>query len=501
MYKNKPKGYLKEMDILNQRGNDLAAATKGYKKFTGIDPYTGKEFTINFSSPSQELDPTELLGKDTKLADINKQDKAIVKNLKTTAMENASKTKTQVQADVKEIKSLIASLGGGDCGRGFKNQGGRIGLKDGPVNVDVCFKNGLERVKKGGVDFTKAESSNFSKLTKGIKAMGASNIVKLGVIPEALFEGALIADKMASEGDSFMQGVRNSYLAIPFQKLGLMKTYDEGRREEILNPELINEDAAPLGEMQKKRVQDVFNLQDSLNRKNQLRQSMFNLEKQKKATDAISDGPFGYVGDTQNLDNRILKRRQELEGLYDDPRSKLGKVSMDEKLLTTKPMDLNIKDQLTMDAYNQAVEKANTLRAGNIKVTPGTGFGVDAQIKKRMKELPVTPEYAKEQLQATGDYYNIGYTPYGMNKLFTLMDRQNPQFGINKQTGKYDEEQGLNDYMNHLRTLDFADNFREEKAGGGISGLSGGDPKGAMTRSMNPDSQGLSYLFNRVKKV
>jgi hypothetical protein len=112
LYKNKPKGYLKEMDILNQRGNDLAAATKGYKKFTGIDPYTGKEFTINFSSPSQELDPTELLGKDTKLADINKQDKAIVKNLKTTAMENASKTKTQVQADVKEIKSLIASLGG-----------------------------------------------------------------------------------------------------------------------------------------------------------------------------------------------------------------------------------------------------------------------------------------------------------------------------------------------------------------------------------------------------
>ena len=38
-------------------------------------------------------------------------------------------------------------------------------------------------------------------------------------------------------------------------------------------------------------------------------------------------------------------------------------------------------------------------------------------------------------------------------------------------------------------------------AGGGIAGLSGGDPEGAMTRSMNPDSQGLSYLFNRVKKT
>ena len=37
-------------------------------------------------------------------------------------------------------------------------------------------------------------------------------------------------------------------------------------------------------------------------------------------------------------------------------------------------------------------------------------------------------------------------------------------------------------------------------AGGGIAKLAG-DRSGAMTKSMNPDSQGLSYLFNRVKKV
>ena len=37
-------------------------------------------------------------------------------------------------------------------------------------------------------------------------------------------------------------------------------------------------------------------------------------------------------------------------------------------------------------------------------------------------------------------------------------------------------------------------------AGGGIA-KEAGDRSGAMTRSMNPDSQGLSYLFNRVKKV
>jgi len=37
-------------------------------------------------------------------------------------------------------------------------------------------------------------------------------------------------------------------------------------------------------------------------------------------------------------------------------------------------------------------------------------------------------------------------------------------------------------------------------AGGGIAKMAG-DRSGAMTTSMNPDSQGLSYLFNRVKKV
>ena len=58
--------------------------------------------------------------------------------------------------------------------------------------------------------------------------------MKFGIIPEALFEGALIADKMASEGDSFAQGLRSSYLAIPFQAMGIAKTYEEGRRDEVL---------------------------------------------------------------------------------------------------------------------------------------------------------------------------------------------------------------------------------------------------------------------------
>jgi len=131
---------------------------------------------------------------------------------------------------------------------------------------------------------------------------------------------------------------------------------------------------------------------------------------------------------------------------------------------------------------------------------PGAGLGIDTQIKKRMGELPITPEYAKEQLQATGDFFGTGYTPLSMNRLFTLMGRDDPRFGFDE-TGKYSEEKGLNDYINYLRTLNFAENFRDEKAGGGIAGLSGGIDKGPQRTSMNPDSQGLSGLLKNGMKI
>ena len=130
---------------------------------------------------------------------------------------------------------------------------------------------------------TPAQLKNFDKLVKGLRAVGASNIMKFGVLPEALFEGALIADKMASEGDSLAQSLRSSYLAIPFQAMGLAKTYEEGRRDGK---------ACSSTRITKGQVQDVFNMQVSLNRKINYGKEMFNLQEQEKQTDAISDGSF-----------------------------------------------------------------------------------------------------------------------------------------------------------------------------------------------------------------
>jgi len=451
----------KNLRLLDRRSNQLAGIIKRQSKYKNNPKLLNKVLTnIGYTTPYKDVD-------------------TFVKR----SVKNIDAPVRNVEGIPINIKNKFAMLGGGKCARGFKNQGGRVGLKDGPVNVDVCFTNAMERIRKGGVDFTKAEANNFSKLTKGLRAIGASNIMKFGILPEVLFEGALIADKMASEGDSFMQGLRNSYVAIPFQAMGVMDTYEEGRKKEIL---------AATPESERGKVLDVMNLQDTLKKRNELAAQSQNLKNQIEDTDRISDGAFGYVGDSQDLQKRLSETRADLQDLY------RGDASRAERMLTTKPIDLNIRDELTMNAYKNAVEKADADRASNILFAPGAGLGIDTQIKKRMKDLPITPEIAKEQLQATGDFFGKGYTPFGMNELFTLMGREDPRFGYDE-TGKYNEEKGLNDFINYLRTQQFAENFRDEKAGGGIAKIAGVD-QGPPPES-GPNSQGLQGLLNRVKNT
>jgi len=98
------------------------------------------------------------------------------------------------------------------------------------------------------------------------------------------------------------------------------------------------------------------------------------------------------------------------------------------------------------------------------------------------------------------------YSPYTLG--FGMQQKQ-PGIGDMRynEDVAYDEirnifNKGVEDEMRKQQFQSIADaGGVANLAGGGIAGLSGGDPEGAMTRSMNPDSQGLSYLFNRVKKV
>ena len=77
---------------------------------------------------------------------------------------------------------------------------------------------------------------------------------------------------------------------------------------------------------------------------------------------------------------------------------------------------------------------------------------------------------------------------------------QNPQ-GLKFLKGwNYDD---MSDYMKDQDKMDyFAENFRTEKAGGGIAGLSGGKRFGPPPESgPMPQGGGLSSQYNRVKKL
>ena len=101
LFKNKPEGYVKKIDALNQLGDDFAAASQGYKKYQGINPYTGEDLkVISFSKPSQELDPSELLvdekGKPKKLSELTEADKSTLAMLKKDAMKAAKLPKKEI---------------------------------------------------------------------------------------------------------------------------------------------------------------------------------------------------------------------------------------------------------------------------------------------------------------------------------------------------------------------------------------------------------------------
>jgi hypothetical protein len=426
LYKNKPKGYLKEMDILNQRGNDLAAATKGYKKFTGIDPYTGKEFTINFSSPSQELDPTELLGENTKLADIDKQDKATVKNLKTMAMENVSKTKTQVQSDIKEIASNLEKLG---CG---KAAGGRILMSNGGATLTKCAIKGQQKLNLGLTNgFDKTEGELAKKILQAGRGLGSAFALRSILGPAAVgftvaAEAGLVGYDMLATGKSFKEAVGSSLF-----------NYALGDKTQIDNKKLRYQgyadagvDANQIGKISayENAIDEMNNLGDEFNEENRL----YNIAANQKGKARMDPRRYEKT------------KQQQVENFYDQADK-------------NKALIQDLARTQTEDRLDKAIDP----------MVPALMSDADAKRKAMQMTKPSTVAFGN------------------------VMDTIFPKAGYRE-----DREKAIN-YMPAVQEYYRGNQF----AGGGIAGLSGGDPKGAMLTSMNPDSQGLSYLFNRVKKV
>jgi len=110
-----------------------------------------------------------------------------------------------------------------------------------------------------------------------------------------------------------------------------------------------------------------------------------------------------------------------------------------------------------------------------------------------MKEL--SPSYSDQEINEL--YTGYGRDPKELNYKYTPINF--PGDTSSKPVT------GRDDVRDFFKIQDQTQNIADaggvaNMAGGGIAGLSGGDPEGAMTKSMNPDSQGLRSLFNNGKK-
>ena len=348
-----------------------------------------------------------------------------------------------------------------------KANGGTVGT----CSIDEAvtgMRNEITKVRTGAA--SAGEASRIANKFKNFGSKGARALFKAGVVGELFLEAALGFDKVVSEGESTMQALRKSYLTAPLRGLGLMKSYDEGVREELIG-----------AATDKDKVEYVLDQQELINDKNEA------VKKLQRLKDNYQTGLFG-VGDSDYIPDESEALRKKIDEKQAEIKDKYrsGKLSRAEKLISgfEKPMNLKIKDKAYYDALVNAQEKLSVINAPKF-VPPGSprkdqegnlipSILEERRLKKRIEEGDMlTPEkinkYLEEQNLPVDETVNIlgGY------------DKILEDAGI----GAIAEAGGVS-----------------KLAGGGIA-KQAGDPSGAMLENMNPDSQGLSGLFKRAMKI
>jgi len=516
LYKNKPAGYKEKMDILNRQGSDLAAVSKGYKKFEAIDPDTGKKFVINFSSPSQELDPSDLLkydpntntySKDTKLASIDKEDKALVRDLKKDAMQAATKTKAQVQADIDTIKKNLF-----DFTKGESQQVKGLAAYMKKINPDiVCnLSNGVncndprayqksinEYTQKAAQGDKKAAAilKNFSS-----KAATAGKFIKAGLGPlaiatEAAIDLAVPLNTTLQEGIPFKQAFAdtliNKYILGPKLQVDkeaeIAKEMAKGeefamakRGERMMLPQSATADAQRL----KKREEEMLEMYPNMKFANMSNEA---IDAMLEDQGVYSPFTLGYGLQQKQPGIGDMKYNEELA--YDQLREAANK-KVNELMLENQMSNLAF-GAANFEKGGRAGFKSGTLRKGilkliddSVKSTPkDTTTELDKLIKKTLDEDLF------DKKDRIVDSINISEAKKRKNYPYNMRVFEEPK--------NLDFYRAIKESNFRTKTGPFFD--RTKKAGGGLL-KQAGDRSGPPPES-GPNSQGLQGILNRVKKT
>jgi len=368
-------------------------------------------------------------------------------------------------------KKLIAVLGGGNCGRIANYQGGRVGLQDGTPSIDVCYDRATKRINSGFKNATPAEARNYTKLLNTIKssAVIGKNLLKFGIVPEALFVGADSLIRVGF-GDTFKEaGLRAADFFIPD---------DQTRDADVLKAQRTLGNAA------------ATNVGKVLDYRNQIAK-IDSLESQKQNLKNLSDvGEFDYIGDlsqdVKNIDTRLNQAKNNLQNKF--------MVSEAETVAGEKALE---------ESYDISKAKSPLARlqlfARNIEGVQDDPFLSDVTSPEKTQmdlNLNMLPKLRTNIMQfKTSDAINLAQ-----------------QLRAQGQDVSAKDVLAYRDQLKEMPLMDAANQFGREQvfgtqgtffgqplAGGGIAKLAGVDS--GPPPASGPNSQGLQGLMKRVKNL
>ena len=361
----------------------------------------------------------------------------------------------------KQFKSLLAKIG---C-PGLAN-GGRAGF-DAGTN---CQIKGSQLINSGMKNASPAQIKNFTTFLNRAGSLGR-NVMKFGVIPEAMFVAADSLVRMGM-GDTFKEaGLRATDYLLPG---------DQTKAAEVSKVSRV------FGDETGQLVGRTIDYKNQLSKIDSLKEQKQNLQ------NLSGGGQFDYIpdlsSDVKNMDTQILKAESDLQNKFLVPEA--------EKLYAERAQE---------EAYDISKSKSPFTKIKKF------ASGLEQQKDDPFLSDVMVPEKTQMQLNLNMlPNFRDAMQSEDVKKQKIIMNL--PDEFLNSSVGP-DAVQYKKDLQDAFKLENLKDQFGAEQiygtqgtfagqplAGGGIAKMAG-DRSGAMTKSMNPDSQGLSYLFNRVKKV
>ena len=470
---NKQKEYGKPRTILDVDGDNVTRRTT---KFSLTNP--------NLIEDSKSFINEYIKAGGSKRKNFNKLDPSLQQSI--LAFEEGDKIKgnkflkialkdTGAEADAKEIIQNIQSYSKLSQCRIDKADGGRIGF----AYSDECIRDGLKEQKIEAQKGNKKAAQELVQVGKVATRAGLlKNILGPGaILSEIVLEGAIIGNKVlgGKPGDIAWAESYLSYLD-PRKYRGELDPL-KMRREDMTTREIEDADGniKTIDGPNANILRSGFAAQDQL--------SAFN--------EAVNEKFRGERAGRLDIANKAAADVREQSKFVDRSKDIISSDAFQDASNMAQEY-IQAQEGQRMFPYNQFKKSISKFESGEDR---------DYRRRKEQEMKNLYTQYSDknimDMLSSSKVLQEAGISPQEYLNMMAGTERITPAV-TSTMSGLDRLKTGLQEKESLAR---FADNFRTEKAGGGIAGLSGGDRSGAMTRSMNPDSQGLSYLFNRVKKV